>query len=274
MFTLGFSPCPNDTFIFYALVNAQVNLRGLQYRHLIDDVQNLNTMTIAGELDISKVSCSTYALIKDTYEFLPVGSAIGRGCGPIIIAKDSFIDRPDNRPLIVASPGKYTTATLLFKIFMKSMPNIRYSIIHMPFNRIAEAVKYDPIDAGLLIHESRFTFHKLGLTQVLDLGQWWEKTTGLPVPLGGICAKKSLGQNTIDKVTETIKDSILYAYSHKAEVMHFIKQYSQEISDDVIENHLNLYVTDYTLDIGSEGKSALEMLLKYSSSIDIHSNGQ
>ncbi len=260
MFTLGFSPCPNDTFIFYALLNGKIDSSGLAFDPKIEDVETLNRLALARTLDITKVSCHAYHYVKDDYCFLNSGSAIGRGCGPLIVAREQY-SKNDLKGKKIAIPGELTTAYLLLKLFFnEELGSKPLDIIPMLFCDIPAAVRDGRVDAGLIIHESRFTYQEYGLFNVIDLGQWWEVETGLPIPLGGIIARKSLGP-VVHDVEGLIKSSIAYSFANRQEAMPFIKKYSQELSESVINNHIGLYVNDFSLDMGKEGSSALKELL-------------
>ncbi|MDD2310878.1 MAG: 1,4-dihydroxy-6-naphthoate synthase, partial [Desulfuromonadaceae bacterium] len=210
--TLGFSPCPNDTFMFYPLVHGLVDTGGLSYRERLEDVETLNQLALAGELDVSKVSYHALGHIRDRYALLRSGSALGRGCGPLLVA-GTAIDPSDLRGRTIAVPGRYTTALLLLRLFDPALDKF----IVMPFNEIMDAVLRGDVDAGLIIHESRFTYEGFGLHKLLDLGEWWEGETGLPIPLGGIVARRSLGADTIATVELALKGGVQYARTHPGE---------------------------------------------------------
>jgi 1,4-dihydroxy-6-naphthoate synthase len=265
MIRLGFSPCPNDTFIFYALANKKIDTRGLDFELFIEDVETLNSHAVGRALDVTKISCHAYYHLQKDYHFLRAGGALGRGCGPLIVAQDSkkfFFEKPLEQ-LKIAVPGRLTTAFLLLRLYFSSNFNLNLSdIVVMPFHEIMQAVSTGAVDAGLIIHESRFTYQQHGLVKIIDLGEWWEKETGLPIPLGGIIAKKSLGEPVIATIEDLIRSSVQYALGHRDEVTPYIKRYAQELSDEVIMSHIALYVNDYTIDIGDEGAAALGELLK------------
>lgn len=266
MISLGFSPCPNDTFIFYALANKRIGTKGLDFNPLIEDVETLNQLAIKRAVDVTKISCHAFYYLQEDYHFLRSGGAFGRGCGPLLVQESE--DRSQRSEIKkIAIPGELTTAFLLLKLYLASTPSSiphhpSLSFVVMPFYEIIEAVRDGKVDAGLIIHESRFTYQDYGLTQIIDLGDWWEKETGLPIPLGGIIAKKSLGLHTIKTIESLIRASVEYSMLHKVETVPFIKKYSQELSDDVIFKHISLYVNNYTIDIGSEGEAALDELMK------------
>lgn len=255
--TLGFSPCPNDTFMFYPLLHGLVETTGLCYREHIEDVETLNQLALQGKLDVSKVSCHALGHIRDDYVLLRSGSALGRGCGPLLVA-GSGINPAELRGRTIAVPGRYTTAMLLLRLYDPALDNF----IVMPFNEIMDAVLCGNVDAGVIIHESRFTYQGFGLKKLLDLGEWWEKETGLPIPLGGIVARRSLGVATIALIEQSLQAGVEYARSHPNEAAHFIREHSQEMSEEVCAEHIKLYVNDFSVELGSEGEEAIKCLLK------------
>lgn len=255
--SLGYSPCPNDTFIFYAMIHGKIDTKNLKFNEILLDVETLNQKSMNKEFDLTKVSYHAFGHLRKYYCLLRAGGALGRGCGPLVVAnKECNMD--ELRGKKIAIPGQLTTAYLLLQLFN---PEFKNNVVFMPFNKIMEAVKNNEADAGLIIHESRFIYHLYGLKQIIDLGEWWEKQTGLPIPLGGIIAKYSLGEGLNKKINKIIKSSIEYAFNNRAEPMNYIKQYSQELSEDVINQHINLYVNDYSLDVGQEGEKAVTELL-------------
>lgn len=256
--TLGYSPCPNDTFIFYALVHHRIKTGAIDFRETLLDVETLNQKALRAEFDVTKVSFHAYGYLRDDYVLVPSGGALGRGCGPLIVAREK-VDAPALRGRRVAVPGGLTTAYLLLLLFD---PLLAENIVVMPFDRIMDSVRTGAVDAGLIIHESRFTYPDYGLHEVEDLGRWWEAETGLPIPLGCIIAKRSLGEETITTVGRLIRESIEYAYSHRGEPAPYIKSHSRELQDEVIAQHIGLYVNEYSLDLGSEGMAAVEALLQ------------
>jgi 1,4-dihydroxy-6-naphthoate synthase len=253
--SLGYSPCPNDTFIFYAL--AHKKLKGdVDFSEILRDVETLNRMAVRRELDVAKASFHAFGFLREDYCLLHSGSALGRGCGPLIVAK-APLKSSDLARSKIAIPGKMTTAYLLLQLFAPEIKNV----VEMPFDRIMNAVSLGTVDAGLLIHEGRFTYPKYNLVKLADLGEWWEDETGLPIPLGGILAKRELGAAVIRKVDDLIKESIEYAFQNRAQTREYIKSNAQELEDEVIDQHIQLYVNDYTLDI-RDGVIAVEKLLK------------
>jgi len=260
--SLGYSPCPNDTFIFYALVHNKI--RGdLEFSEILKDVETLNLMALQGELDVTKASFHAFGHIREDYCLLHSGSALGRGCGPLIVARNPIRSKELDRKKI-AIPGKLTTANLLLQLYSPEIKNV----VEMPFDRIMNAVSLGTVDAGLIIHESRFTYPDYNLIKLIDLGEWWEEETGLPIPLGGILAKRELGAGVIQKIDKLLRKSIEYAFQNRALTSRYIRQHAQELEDEVIDQHINLYVNDYTLDIG-DGITAVEKLLKTAEDLNL-----
>lgn len=256
--TLGHSPCPNDTFIFYALVHRKIESGDLRFKEILLDVETLNQKALNSELDITKVSFHAYGNLRDRYVLLHSGGAMGRGCGPLVVARHKA-RMDDLKGKKIAIPGRLTTAYLLLQLYE---PLLAGGVVVMSFDRIMDAVKDGTVDAGLIIHESRFTYRDYGLFEVMDLGQWWEKETGLPIPLGCIIGKKNLGMDLIHTIDNLVKESVEYAFARREETKGYIKAHSQELEDKVIEQHINLYVNNYSLDLGDEGLRAVEELLK------------
>ncbi len=256
--TLGYSPCPNDTFIFYALVNGRVDTEGLRFREMLEDVETLNRMAQRAGLDVTKVSFHALGHLREDYCLLRSGGALGKGCGPLVVSrKDCMMDELKGKT--IAIPGRLTTAFLLLLIYD---PAFSENVKVMPFNEIIGAVKDGDVDAGLIIHESRFTYRKAGLRKVADLGEWWESETGSLIPLGAILAKRALGEETVQRIDGLIRKSIDFAYSNRTEPLSYIKRHSQEMEDEVVTQHINLYVNDYSLDIGDEGVRSVEELFR------------
>lgn len=255
--TLGFSPCPNDTFMFHPLVHGLVDTAGLAFQERLEDVETLNQLALKGELDITKVSYAALGHIREEYALLRSGSALGRGCGPLLIAADR-IDPADLRGRTIAVPGRYTTAKLLLRLFDPQLVNF----LVLPFNEIMDAVLNGNADAGVIIHESRFTYQGFGLHSLMDLGEWWERETGLPIPLGGIVARRSLGSETIAVVEKALRAGVDYARTNPAEAAHYIREHAQEMSEEVCAAHIGLYVNDFSVDLGMEGELAINELFR------------
>ncbi len=255
--SLGYSPCPNDTFIFYALTHSKINTGVLHFNEVLLDVETLNQKALNAELDVTKISYAAFGHLRRDYCLLRSGGALGSGCGPLVVSKHAY-EMEDLRDKRVAIPGNLTTAFLLLQLYDNAFRSSR--IVSLPFHEIMQAVSKGDVDAGVIIHESRFTYHSYGLNEIIDLGDWWEKETGLPIPLGGIIARRSLGKNLIKQIDDSIKLSILYAFDNRQTPVDYIKQHSQELSDDVINQHINLYVNDFSVDPGEEGEKALSEL--------------
>ncbi len=256
--SLGYSPCPNDTFIFYSLVHGRIDTDGLHFVEVLEDVETLNQMARQSRLDITKVSFHAFGHLRDDYCLLRSGGALGKGCGPLVVAREET-DMHDLIGKTIAIPGILTTAFLLLQNFD---PALKENIRIMPFHQIISAVKNGEADAGLIIHESRFTYEQAGLKKVIDLGDWWERETGRPLPLGGILAKRSLGVDLIRKIDGLLRQSVEYAFSHRSEPVSYIRRHAQEMEDSVINRHIDLYVNDYSLDIGQDGVQAVEELFR------------
>lgn len=254
--TLGYSPCPNDTFIFYGLVHGRIDTGGIVFKEILEDVETLNQMARQARLDITKVSFHAFAHLRDRYCLLRSGGAMGKGCGPLVVAREAY-DMKDLRGKTIAIPGDLTTAFLLLQV---CDPDLKDHVRVMPFHRIVDAVKQGEADAGLIIHESRFTYQREGLRQVIDLGAWWERETGLPIPLGCIIARRELGRALVEKTDMIIRNSLMYAFDNRDETRAYIKNHAQELEDSVIDQHIQLYVNDYSLDIGAQGVRAVQEL--------------
>jgi 1,4-dihydroxy-6-naphthoate synthase len=255
--TIGYSPCPNDTYIFYALVHGKVRVPGIEFREQLEDVETLNRLALDGTLDITKISYHALGLLREKYALLRSGSALGRGCGPLIVAKPGTTLADLNKG-VIAIPGKLTTAYLLLRLFDPSLVNVAV----MPFDRIMDAVSRGDAAAGLIIHESRFTYPRYKLEKLLDLGKWWEQYSGLPIPLGGILGKRSLGREVLLRVEAGIRESLRYARAHPDEVMAYCRKHGQELDENVMKSHIDLYVNDFSLDLGQEGLAAVRRLFE------------
>jgi len=254
--SLGYSPCPNDTFIFYPLVHGLVGSPEFSFSERLEDVETLNRLALRGELDITKISFHLLGFIRQDYCLLRSGGALGRGCGPLVVSK-RFNEMGELKGKRIAVPGRYTTAYLLLRLFDPELDNI----VFLPFHEIMGAVGSGEVDAGVIIHESRFTFPEYGLKKLLDLGEWWEKETGHPIPLGGIVAKRSLGKETIATVDRMLKASVEYGLAHPVEANSYIRAHSQEMSEEVCAAHIKLYVNSFSIDLGTDGETAVATLL-------------
>jgi 1,4-dihydroxy-6-naphthoate synthase len=250
--TLGFSPCPNDTFVFHALVHGLVG--GPEFAPpTYADIDVLNGLALAGELDVLKVSYAVLPDLRD-YVLLNAGGALGRGCGPLVLTREPAT-KESLRGARVAVPGERTTAYLLLRLWDPGFGSVEV----MPFDRIMPAVRAGEVDAGLVIHESRFTYPAYGLHQVADLGDWWESETGLPIPLGAIVARRSLPAGEIEAA---IRRSVEHAWAHPGDSRAYVLAHSQELAPDVVDAHIALYVNEFTRDLGDEGRRAVDELLK------------
>ncbi|MBN9299004.1 MAG: 1,4-dihydroxy-6-naphthoate synthase [Filimonas sp.] len=259
-YSLGFSPCPNDTFIFDALVNNKIDTKGFSFDVVLEDVQTLNKWAIEGKLDFSKISYGVLPLVLQTYRLLNSGGALGKGVGPLLITskENAATESFDNSTNVIAIPGINTTAHLLFSLAYPNATNKTFKV----FNEIEDAVLHNEVHAGVIIHENRFTYHLKGLHKVVDLGDYWEKTTNAPIPLGGIVAKRSIPFSITQQIDALIKESVAYAYKHHhAELADYVKQYAQEMSEDVMRQHIDLYVNDFSVELGTDGKKAVDTLL-------------
>lgn len=262
--TIGYSPCPNDTFIFYGLVHGKVETGGLTFVERLADVETLNKTAFDGSLDVSKVSYHTVGLLRETYALLRSGGALGRGCGPLVVARQGA-RLEDLKRARLAIPGRFTTAFLLLRLYDPALDNIHV----MTYDRIMKAVAKGDADAGLIIHESRFTYPAYGLEKLIDLGEWWEERTGLPIPLGGIVGKRSLGRDVLQTTEASIRESIRYALSHRDEVLSYCGRYAQEMDPYIMRRHISLYVNDFSLDLGDEGLKAVRRLFEEAESSNI-----
>lgn len=258
--TLGFSPCPNDTFIFDALVHGRIDTEGLSFDVQLGDVEELNRRAFAGELDVTKLSYHAFGYLTETYALLNAGSALGRGVGPLLVTADKeFAARPQVQGSFpVAIPGKYTTANYLLGLAYPELTD-KTEVL---FSDIEARVLSGEFSAGLLIHENRFTYHERGLHKIADLGEYWEQSTGYAIPLGGIVIKRSLPlevQRTFDRV---LARSVQYAFDHPAASATYVAAHAQEMDPEVRRKHIALYVNEYSLDLGEEGRAAVTGFLE------------
>jgi 1,4-dihydroxy-6-naphthoate synthase len=255
MITLAISPCPNDTFIFDAIIHNRIDLEGLKFNVRLHDVETLNHIALEGGADMLKVSFFTYLLLQRNFVLLDSGSAMGFGNGPLLISKNGYT-LEDVPRLTVAVPGQYTTAHMLFRI---AAPGVGKKTF-MLFSEIEDAILTGKVDAGVIIHENRFTYEQKGLKKIIDLGSYWEKLTGSPIPLGGIIVRKGLGYDVINKLNRIMYRSVEYAFKHPEVAMPFVKEHAQEMDEEVMKKHIHLYVNDNTLSLGTGGKVALTKL--------------
>jgi 1,4-dihydroxy-6-naphthoate synthase len=257
-YTLAFSPCPNDTFIFDALVNHKIDTEDLQFDVVLEDVQTLNEYAKQVKLDFSKISYGVLPLVLDKYVVLDSGGALGKGVGPLLIAKNEIVDKHLVNDFKIAIPGKDTTAHLLFSL---AFPDAKHKVFKV-FNQIEDAVLNEEVDCGVIIHENRFTYQKKGLHKIIDLGEYWENQLQVPIPLGGIIAKRSLDKSLVEKVDRLIKKSLEYSFANSDVLSGYVKMHSQEMEEAVMRQHIELYVNDYSLGLGDDGKKAVMKLLE------------
>jgi 1,4-dihydroxy-6-naphthoate synthase len=255
--TLGFSPCPNDTFIFDAMVNKKIDTMGLDFTVQLADVQTLNENAIRGNTDITKISYGVLPLALKHYDLLNAGGALGKGVGPLLISRE-VIPKEEVSNKVIAIPGKNTTAHLLFST---AFP-VADKKLFLVFSEIEKAVLDGTADAGVIIHENRFTYQQRGLTKIMDLGEYWEEVTQGPIPLGGIVMRKSFPDELQRTVNGLIRKSVEFAFSHYPVITDYVKQHSQEMEEKVMRQHIDLYVNDYSLDLGADGKAAINKLLE------------
>ena len=259
--TIGFSPCPNDTFIFDALVHGKIDTEGLEFDVYLGDVEDLNQKAFHQELDITKISYHAFGHLTNDYVLLDTGSALGKGCGPILVksSKDclpELVEGNNLSNLKIAIPGKFTTANFLLSIAHPEAKNK----VEMLFSNIEKAVLNNDVDAGLLIHENRFTYQDRGLEKIIDLGEYWEKTTGALIPLGGIIIKRNLPAEIIKKVNRLLRKSIEYAFDNPESPLTYMQENAQEMDKKVMMQHVELYVNKYSLDLGGEGRNAITQM--------------
>ncbi len=252
---LGFSSCPNDTFIFDAMIHGKIDTEGIDFELVIEDVEELNRRAFRNDLDVTKISFNAYTRLIDQYILLDAGAALGENCGPLVITKEAMsMDELQNKR--IAIPGINTTANLLLTLAFPDYKNK----VEMLFSDIEAAVIKGDVDAGLIIHESRFTYQEKGLQKTLDLGEYWESQTVTPTPLGGILVKRNLGDELIQKINRVLKRSVQFAFDNPKSGLEFIRQHSQEMSEEVMYKHIALYVNHYSLNLGEAGKNAVQVL--------------
>ena len=255
--SLGFSPCPNDCFMFDAIVNERIDLEGLEFSVRMADVEALNTAAFAGVADVTKLSYHAYAFCIGHYVLLDAGSALGRNCGPLLISLRSIPkDEVAAGGLRIAIPGTYTTANFLLGL---AFPQAQDKT-ELVFSAIEPALLDQRFDAGLIIHENRFTYEAKGLRKIIDLGEYWEEETGAPIPLGGIVIRRSLSDELKQRVNRVLRRSVEYAFAHRTASLDYVRAHAQEMSEDVMYRHIDLYVNEFSIDLGVDGRRAVELL--------------
>ena len=257
--TLGFSPCPNDCFMFDAMVHGRIDCEGLDFDVRMADIEALNAAAFAGDADITKLSFHAYAYCADNYVLLDAGSALGRNCGPLLISRRAIPpEEVSAGRLRIAIPGKYTTANFLLGLAFPHATNKTECL----FSEIEDALLDGTFDAGLIIHENRFTYRDKGLRKIIDLGEYWESETGAAIPLGGIVINRRLPDDVHLRVNRVMRRSVEYAFAHRTASLPFVRANAQAMSDDVMYKHIDLYVNDYSVDLGPEGRRAVEVLFE------------
>ena len=268
--TLGFSPCPNDTFIFDALIHHKIDTQGLDFEVFFDDVETLNQKAFRGELDVTKLSYHAFAYVTNQYVLLDAGSALGFGVGPMLICKDEkFLNREylkaNISDLKIAIPGKYTTANFLLSLAFPEGKNKNETL----FSEIENQLINGETDLGLIIHENRFTYQQKGLHKIMDLGDFWEQQTGCAIPLGGIVVNRNLPLEIQHKLNHVLKKSVEFAFENPKSGLEFIRQHAQEMSEEVMYKHIGLYANRYSLDLGEEGRKAINTLFDKALSLGV-----
>ena len=268
--SLGFSPCPNDTFIFDALIHHKIDTEGLDFDVFFDDVETLNKKALQGELDITKLSFHAFAHVSDKYVLLDAGSALGFGVGPLLISKTAYTpEEVKSKPsLSVGIPGPYTTANFLLTIAFPELQNKK----ELVFSAIEQSLLNQELDLGVIIHENRFTYAQKGLHKIMDLGDYWEQQTGMPIPLGGIMINRNIDLETQLIVNRLIRKSVEYAFEHPEASSDFVRHHAQELDESVRKQHIDLYVNKYSIDLGDLGKRAIRVLFEKGQSAGLIAN--
>ncbi len=267
--TLGYSPCPNDCFIFDALVHNKIDNEGLEFKVELQDVETLNQKALNGELDITKLSFHAFGYVLNNYILLRAGSALGFNCGPLLVQSGKFkVESLDK--MKVAIPGKMTTANFLLSL---AYPDLKNKVEYI-FSEIEDAVLTGKVDAGLLIHENRFTYEQKGLKKIMDLGEYWESLIHAPIPLGGIVIKRNMDIDLQQKVNKLIKKSVEYAFAYPESCMPYVKAHAQEMSEEVMKKHIALYVNKFSIDLGTEGMNAVNLMFNKAKELKLFNYGE
>ena len=256
-FTLGFSPCPNDTFIFDALVNNKIDTGDFKFEVQLEDVETLNEMAKKEVLDFTKISYGVLPLVAEKYKVFNSGSALGKGVGPLLISQKP-VDAADVEKYTIAIPGENTTAHLLFSL---AFPNAKNKVFKR-YDEIENAVLASDNVLGVIIHENRFTYMEKGLHKIIDLGNFWEEKTSFPIPLGGIVGKRSIDEKTLMQVDALIKESMEYAFENYPLITDYVKEHSQEMEEEVMKKHIDLYVNKFSINLGAEGRNAIQQFME------------
>jgi 1,4-dihydroxy-6-naphthoate synthase len=264
--SLGFSPCPNDCFMFDAIVNERIDLEGLTFAPHLADVEALNRETFAGTADVTKLSYHAYAYCRGNYELLDAGSALGRNCGPLLIsARPITPDEVRSGKLRIAIPGVYTTANFLLGLAFPEAID-RTALV---FSEIEGSLLDGRFDAGVIIHENRFTYEAKGLHKIVDLGEFWEQETGTPIPLGAIAVRRSLPRDVKAHVNRLVRRSVEFAFAHRDASLPYVRAHAQEMSEEVMYKHIDLYVNQYSVDLGEDGRRAVALLFEKAAALGL-----
>jgi len=253
--TLGFSPCPNDTFIFDAMVNGRIELGDIEVEVVLADVEELNRMALEGKLDVTKISYNAFAYVHNHYQLLNAGSALGNNCGPLLISKRQLAEA-ELKTASIAIPGKNTTANFLMSFAYPEAQSKQEFL----FSEIESAVLDGKVDAGVIIHENRFTYQEKGLVKIADLGEVWEQKTGFPIPLGGIAIHRRIQPNIRKQFDSLLKESVQYAFDHSDASKEYVTCHAQEMDEEVMRSHIDLYVNQYSVDLSEKGKAAISKM--------------
>jgi 1,4-dihydroxy-6-naphthoate synthase len=257
--SLSFSPCPNDCFMFDAIVQRRIDLEGLEFDVRLADIEALNRAAFAGDVDVTKLSFHAYAYCADRYVLLDAGAALGRNCGPLLISKRPIgVEEVAAGQLRIAIPGKYTTANFLLGMAFPSATD-RTPVL---FSEIEPSLLAERFDAGLIIHENRFTYASKGLRKIIDLGEYWESETGAPIPLGGIVMRRDLPRDVQERMNRVMRRSVEYAFAHREATLPYVRAHAQEMSEQVMYQHIDLYVNEYSVDLGAAGRRAVDVLFE------------
>src|SRR5260370_34941272 len=258
VFTLGHSPDPDDAFMFYAMAENKIDLRGYRFKHQLEDIQTLNERALRGELHISAISIHAYAYVAEKYALLPCGASMGDGYGPIVIGKGSTPSNEDVDPRkwlrdrVIAVPGRMTSAYLALQLYLGDFKHVV-----LPFDQIFGAIKEGSADAGLIIHEGQLTYAQSGFQRIVDLGEWWKRETGLPLPLGGNVLRKDISSTVRRDLLEIVRPTIEFGLAHRAEAVHHSLPYARDMNPELAGKFIGMYVNDYTRDYGVTGRSAI-----------------
>jgi len=264
--TLGFSPCPNDCFMFDAMVHRRIDLEGLEFDVRLADIEALNAAALAGQIDVTKLSFHAYAYCIGNYVLLDAGSALGRSCGPLLISKREISrDEVARGGVKIAIPGKYTTAHFLLSLAFPQATDKS----ELLFSAIEGALLDGTFDAGLIIHENRFTYTAKGLRKIIDLGEFWEAETGAAIPLGGIVVNRALPEDVQRKVNRVMRRSVEYAFANRTASLPFVRAHAREMREDVMYQNIDLYVNDYSVDLGLDGRRAVEVLFERAKAVGV-----